>query len=193
MKQRHLRKVENRAEDFQEHYDPRIDPIVVLKTLRPHQWSKNVLLLLPAVMAHNVFQRDVMQAALIAFVAFSLCASAVYLLNDIIDVERDRKHPEKRHRPFASGRVPMWFGYWGIPSCLLVAGVMSYTLLPLPFTALLVTYFASTLVYTLFLNREPIVDVLLLTSFYVIRLLSGGAAVGVKLSPWFLAFTFSSF
>ncbi len=186
------RRVKN-VENFQEQYDPKIDVLMVLKTLRPHQWSKNVLLLLPAVMAHNVFQADVLRGCILSFIAFSLCASSVYLLNDMIDVERDRKHPEKKNRPFASGRVPMWFGYWGIPACLLVAVTIALNFLPMAFVACLVLYSALTLVYSLFLNREPIVDVLLLTSFYVIRLIAGGAAVGVKLSPWFLAFTFFFF
>jgi len=87
----------------------------------------------------------------------------------------------------------MWFGYWGIPICLLAATALSVNLLPMGFVACLGLYSALTLVYSLFLNKEPIVDVLLLTSFYVIRLIAGGAAVGVQLSPWFLAFTFFFF
>ncbi len=165
----------------------------VLKSLRPHQWSKNALLFLPAIFAHTIWVGPTFRGCILSFFCFSLCASSVYLFNDLIDLDRDRKHPEKRHRPFASGSIPLWFGYSAIPLLCASAIGLSAAFLPKPFVIFLLAYSGLTLIYSLFLNREPIVDVLLLTSFYVIRLLAGGAAVNVKLSPWFLAFFFFFF
>lgn len=166
---------------------------LVAKMLRPHQWSKNALLLLPALLGHRIFEWSILRGCVVAFVTFSLCASSVYVFNDLVDLERDRRHPEKKHRPFASGKLPVWAGYWGIAICLTLALGLSLWYLPSVYTGMLVGYSLLTLVYSLFLNKEPIIDVLLLTSFYVIRLLAGGAAVGVRLSPWFMAFSFFFF
>ncbi len=188
-----LRKTQSEGGTHQEAHDLAIAPGLALKTLRPHQWSKNVLLLLPALLGHQIFEMATMKVCLYAFFSFSFCASSVYLFNDLIDLERDRRHPEKKSRPFASGKVPVWFGYLAIPLCLALSFVLSLKFLPTNFTLFLLGYSFLTLIYSLFLNKEPIVDVLLLTSFYVIRLMAGGAAADVRLSPWFMAFSFFFF
>ena len=171
----------------------KIAPRDVLRLLRAHQWTKNILLFLPAVLAHRIFDAEVFGQCVIAFVAFSLCASATYLFNDVIDVERDRNHPEKRLRPLASGKVSVRVAQALIPVLVISALLGAYYLLPLTFFFIVGAYCLSTLAYSLFLNTEPIIDVLLLTCFYVIRLLAGGAACAVELSPWFLTFCFFFF
>jgi len=159
----------------------------VLKALRPHQWAKNVLIFLPVLLAH-VLRLGLLGDAAIAFLSFSLCASATYIANDLLDIEADRRHPSKRNRPFAAGDLPVATGV-GISLVLLGGGVaMAVMLLPAWFLMWLAVYLTATLSYSLYLKRVVLVDVILLSGLYTLRLLAGAAATRVAISPWLGAF-----
>jgi 4-hydroxybenzoate polyprenyltransferase len=158
-----------------------------VRALRPHQWLKNLLLLVPGFAAHR-FDAPMVLACALAFVSFSLCASSVYLLNDLLDLRHDRQHRTKRHRPFAAGRIDMLHGV-AMFLAALVGAVGVALLLPPGFMTVLVAYYALTLAYSMNLKRQPIIDVMTLAGLYGIRIVAGGAAAGVTLSPWLLAFS----
>lgn len=160
-----------------------------LRSLRVHQWVKNVLLFVPLIMAHKLHDTATLLVTLCAFFAFSFFASAVYVLNDILDVENDRLHPTKRKRPFASGEIPLWHGALLIPILLGSSILLSLLFLPSLFTIALCLYGLVTTVYSLYAKKIPIVDVLLLAGLYSFRIFSGGFASQVPLSPWLLAFS----
>lgn len=151
------------------------------RALRVHQWLKNLLIFVPAAAAH-AFGEPLLFACL-AFVSFSLCASSVYVLNDLLDLRSDREHPSKRFRAFASGRVPLLHGVALCPT-LLAAAVAVAAFLPPRFMLVLALYYALTLAYSVWLKRQMLIDVVTLACLYGVRLLAGGAAVGVLLSPW---------
>lgn len=157
------------------------------KALRVHQWVKNLLVIVPLLTAHAYAQAGALSAVLLAFLVFSLTASAVYLLNDLIDVQDDRHHHRKRHRPFASGQLSLVAGWLVWPLLLGLALGLS-TLLPLAFLASLLVYFVLTLAYSFFLKELAIWDVLALALLYTMRLVAGSAAVDVPLSFWLLLF-----
>jgi 4-hydroxybenzoate polyprenyltransferase len=158
-----------------------------LKAVRLHQWTKNILLLAPLLFSHNLRPRPV-AAVVIAFFCFSFMASANYLVNDLLDIESDRRHPVKRFRPFASGDLSVSTGL----AMALVLAAASLALLPLlarAFAFWLLIYILSTAAYSFYLKRIPIVDVLVLSGLYTLRLLAGGAATGTLISPWLAGFS----
>jgi 4-hydroxybenzoate polyprenyltransferase len=159
-----------------------------LKALRLHQWSKNVLVFVPLIAAHRAGEIPLLLQAVFAFLAFGLCASSVYLLNDLLDLPADRAHPRKRARPFAAGTIPILHGVALIPLLLLASAGLTLLLPPL-FAATLALYYLSTLAYSLSLKRLVLVDVLLLAGLYTVRVLAGAAAVVVTPSFWLLAFS----
>jgi 4-hydroxybenzoate polyprenyltransferase len=159
-----------------------------LRGLRIHQWLKNLLVFVPLLAAHAWDSAGSLQAALLAFLAFSLCASAVYVLNDLVDLEADRRHVRKRNRPFASGLIPIWQGSLMVP-LLLAAAFGLASLLPAKFLLVQTLYFGLTLGYSLFLKRQVIVDVLMLAGLYTLRVIAGGAATDIIPSFWLLAFS----
>ncbi len=163
-------------------------PKEVLKAIRLHQWAKNVLLFIPLVLAHEVANLPLLGAALAAFVAFGLLASSVYVQNDLLDLEADRHHARKRFRPFAAGTLPIRFGLLLAP-LLIVLSVATALFLPPAFIAVLGLYFVTTVSYSFYFKRKPILDVLLLSLLYTLRIVAGGAAIGVAVSPWLLAFS----
>jgi len=159
-----------------------------LRACRPHQWAKNLLLFLPMVLAHRCNMPTAITVS-IAFIAFSLCASGVYLLNDIGDVAADRQHPQKRLRPFASGRLRIGSGIQ-IAVCLFAGGLgLSAVCLPPQFLVLMSIYIVANLAYSSRLKQVPVLDVLLLACMYAIRLEAGAVAAGVRLSEWLLTFS----
>ena len=158
-----------------------------LHALRPHQWSKNLLVFVAAIAAHRIFDPPAQQATALAFVAFCLCASGAYVLNDLFDLDADRRHPRKRTRPFAAGRVPIAAGLVGAP--LLTLGAFAVALsLPRPFVFALLLYAATTLAYSFALKRIVVVDVLVLAALYTLRIVAGAVAIPVEASAWFLSF-----
>lgn len=157
-----------------------------LRVLRPHQWLKNVLVFLPMLAAHQLDLLTLSQAVL-AFVAFSLVASATYVLNDLLDLPNDRAHPRKCRRPFASGAVRLIHGTWMAP-VLALAGATVAWLGGWQLFAVVAIYGATTLLYSLKLKRLPIIDICTLAALYTLRVLAGSAATGVPSSLWLLAF-----
>ena len=165
----------------------------LLKALRVHQWAKNLLILLPLLAAHVADQPPRLLAALLAFVCFSLCASSVYLLNDLLDVADDRHHKSKRQRPFAAGSLSLLAGVALAPLLLAAAFGLALWLLPWKFAAVLLGYYALTLAYTLYLKRVMAVDAIALAALYTARLIAGAAAFAVPLTFWMLAFSMFMF
>lgn len=160
----------------------------VWSALRPQHWVKNLLLFIPIVMAHELRDFVRLGHAFLGFASFSFCASGVYVLNDLLDLEADRLHPTKRFRPFASGDLPLSVGFCLAPLFLLVGCLLATRLSPL-FVAETFTYIAATTLYSVYAKRVPIVDVLFLTGLFLLRILAGGAATSVPVSPWLLAFS----
>lgn len=160
-----------------------------LTALRPRQWVKNLLVFLPLVMGHQVRNIPLLVSSLIAFAAFCLCASGSYILNDLLDLEADRRHTTKRNRPLASGRLPLWVGICLAP-LLTVAGLVAASSLRNEVVVFeLAGYVAATIIYSLYAKRVPVADVLVLTGLYLLRIFAGGAATGVPLSPWLIGFS----
>lgn len=162
--------------------------LAYLKMIRVHQWLKNLLVWVPMVSAHQMGSPQSGVQAAIAFLAFSLCASAVYVMNDLLDLDSDRQHIRKRNRPLASGRIPVHHAVLIAP-VLLGASVWFAVLLSPAFLLVLASYFAMTLAYSLRLKRQVIVDVLLLAGLYTIRVIAGAVATSVMPSFWLLAFS----
>lgn len=160
-----------------------------MKSLRPHQWLKNLLIFVPLLAAHKLTDPALIVSALLAFVAFGFCASSVYLLNDLLDLEDDRHHPTKRNRPLASGALPLAKGIGLAPLLLAAAFVLAAFWLPWQFVVVLLGYYALTLCYSLILKRLIMVDVVVLAMLYTIRIVAGSAAVGAHLTFWLLAFS----
>ncbi|WP_420840415.1 UbiA family prenyltransferase [Archangium primigenium] len=163
-------------------------PRALLKALRVHQWAKNVLVFVPLMAAHKLTQAPLLVQALLAFLAFSLCASSVYVLNDLLDLDADRRHPTKRRRPFAAGDLSLGAGPW-LGLGLLGTGVAVALLVPREFLALLGTYYAITLAYSFYLKQVVMMDVLVLAGLYTVRIFGGALAVGVPTSSWLLTFS----
>lgn len=159
-----------------------------LKALRPHQWLKNVLVFLPLMAAHKIADWQLVINAVQAFVAYGLCASSVYLLNDLLDLPSDREHPRKRKRPFASGAVPISHGVLLIPLLLGAALVISSTL-PGLFLLVLGGYYITTLAYSIWLKNRVLLDVITLAGLYTFRIIAGAAATAISPSFWLLAFS----
>ena len=160
---------------------------VALKALRVHQWAKNALIFVPLAAAHRLQDTTTLLAGLVAFAAFSLCASSVYLLNDMLDLESDRQHPRKCKRPFAAGTLSLLFGLVAAPALLLISLALALTL-PLKFLGVLGAYYLVTLAYSFGLKRLVMIDVLTLAGLYTVRIVAGAAATEIPLSFWLLLF-----
>ena len=158
------------------------------KMIRTYQWVKNFLIFLPLILAHKFLDVNLLLKALVAFFSFSFLASSVYIINDIMDVESDRIHPSKKNRPIASGAVK-------ISSALKVA----FILMPLSFIIsiflgkeflfVLLTYFITTSCYSFYLKKIMLVDILILSLLYTVRIFAGGVALNIYLSPWLFMFS----
>ena len=159
-----------------------------LKALRIHQWVKNALMFVPLVLAHEIFNIGKLETVAIGFVAFNLCASSVYLLNDLLDLGADRGHPTKRFRPFAAASLPLEHGLIAIP-LLLAASFAIAINASIPFAAVLAVYYLLTVGYSFDLKRRALIDVFTLASLYTIRIIAGAVAADVVISPWLLGFS----
>lgn len=160
-----------------------------LKALRLHQWMKNSLIFVPLLAAHQLANPVLLWQGLLAFLFFGLCASSVYLLNDMLDLADDRHHPTKCNRPFASGRLPIKSGLIAFPALLAASFAGAILLLPLEFAGVLIAYYSLTLAYSLWLKRQMAVDVIILAVLYTVRIIAGAAAFGLPLTFWILAFS----
>ena len=172
------------------------------KALRLHQWAKNVLIFLPLMLAH-AWDRGLIAAACVAFLSFGLCASATYIVNDLLDLDADRQHPRKRRRPFASGDLSAITGVAVVflfligafllalivPRVVTTLSPLHGLLAPYKFVQWLLIYLFTTLAYSLRLKRAVLVDVIVLSGLYTIRILAGSAATGVEVSTWLGGFS----
>lgn len=163
-------------------------PRLIVSEIRVRQWVKNLLVFLPTLLAYRFLDREPVFHSALAFFSFSFGASAVYVLNDLLDLEADRHHPEKRHRPFASGDLPLKTGYLLIPT-LVLASLGLALLLPREFLVILLVYFVVTSLYSFRLKQVALVDILVLASLYTLRIIAGSAATGIAVSEWLLAFS----
>lgn len=159
----------------------------LLRAMRVRQWVKNVLVFVPPVAGHFLDPATLL-AAVVAFFALSFCASAVYVLNDLMDLAADRRHPWKRNRVFASGALSLRTGFLVAPLLLAVAAALAAAL-PTGAQLLLAAYLLATTLYTFLLKRKVLLDVFTLAFLYTLRVLLGGAATNVPVSPWLLAFS----
>jgi 4-hydroxybenzoate polyprenyltransferase len=184
-------------------FDERISPLKAwLKAIRLHQWAKNFLIFLPLLLAH-AWAPGLLAGAAVAFLSFGLCASATYIVNDLLDLEADRQHPRKRLRPFASGDLSALSGVVvialflaaSLTLALLIPRVISvlspqlYLLNPHRFLVWLGIYLVTTLAYSLRLKRAVLVDVIVLSGLYTIRIIAGSAASGIAVSTWLGSFS----
>lgn len=167
--------------------DKRPLPRTLLKAIRIHQWAKNILLLLPLLLSHNLSAEGV-GSAIAAFFCFSFMASANYLVNDLLDIESDRRHPVKRNRPFAAGDLSVSGGI-GLALVLVAASLAVLPLLPYRFALWLALYILLTAAYSFYFKRIAIVDVLVLSALYTLRMLAGGAATATEISHWLAGFS----
>jgi 4-hydroxybenzoate polyprenyltransferase len=174
-----------------------------LKAIRLHQWAKNALIFVPLLLAHWI-NRTTIAGSLVAFLAFGLCASSTYMVNDMLDLEADRKHPRKRRRPFAAGDLSAFAGATAIAVLFLASLALAIALphivnavngrqnvlsAPHKFLFWLLFYTVTTLSYSLYLKRKLLLDVFILSGLYTVRILAGHAATGIVLSPWLAGFS----
>lgn len=159
----------------------------LLKASRPHQWSKNLLVFAAPLLAHR-FEPTLWLQTLLAFVAFCLCSSGVYVLNDIIDLDADRKHTTKCRRPLAAGQLSLSLALI-VSALFMAAGLVVTLVVHYVLLIVMVLYLTLTMAYSLRLKRSPIIDILVLAGLYTIRILTGGIATGVEISHWLLIFS----
>lgn len=162
-------------------------PVAVLEALRPYQWLKNLLVFVPLVAAHRLGEPALLLQALQGFVAFCLCSSAVYVLNDLHDLRSDQQHPYKSRRPIAAGRVQRGLAV-GLVPVLLVTGLLVAVPLGAAAVVVLAGYFALMTAYSLGLKDVVLLDVLVLATGYAARVLLGALAVRIMPSSWLFAF-----
>jgi 4-hydroxybenzoate polyprenyltransferase len=159
-----------------------------IRAIRLHQWIKNGLIFVPALLAHVITIPQVLARGVMAFIAFGLCASSVYVINDLFDLTADRQHPRKRHRPFAAGQLSIRSGF-AVAAFMLIASATLAAMVSLPFLAVLAGYYVTTWAYSLRLKRVPLLDVMILAGLYTLRIIAGAAAMDIPLSFWLLAFS----
>lgn len=160
----------------------------LIRLLRPHQWAKNILLFIPIILAQEIGDLSRLSNLALAFFSFSFCASAGYIINDALDLEADRVHPQKRARPLASGAVPLW----SVGPLLFIVGGLGGALgfwVGWEYLALVAGYLCLSLSYTLFFKRQAVIDVIFLGSLYTLRIFAGGVAADVEITRWMVAFS----
>ncbi|WP_191487447.1 UbiA family prenyltransferase [Pseudomonas sp. FEN] len=163
------------------------------KALRIHQWVKNALIFVPLLAAHQLGNLSLLWKGVLAFLLFGLCASGVYILNDLLDLGDDRRHPTKHRRPFASGELSIQSGLVAFPILLAIAFGGAIWLLPGQFSTVLVIYYLLTLGYSLALKRVMALDVVALALLYTLRIVAGSVVFGLELTVWILAFSMFMF
>ena len=166
----------------------RAGPRAWLRAVRIHQWAKNLLLFMPLFLAHKYGEPGAVLKALLAFPFLGLVASGTYLINDLSDLDADRAHPTKRHRPIASGVIGAGSALIAALACIGV-GLLGALGISLQFLLLMLVYFAATLAYSLFIKRIAMLDVVTLGGLYTLRVIMGTVVINVGLSPWLLMFS----
>ncbi len=164
----------------------------LLRAMRPHQWLKNTLLFVPLILSHQLTRPELLFASAIGFMSFCLCASSVYLLNDMLDLDNDRTHQTKCKRPFASGELALVAGFVTVPALLIGAFLVSL-LLPADFRLVLLIYWLLTCLYSFALKRIFLLDVATLAVLYALRVTAGAEAMGVSITNFLIAFSLCLF
>ncbi len=182
------KKIEKIAKLEQVFSAPTASLSVWFQALRGQQWLKNILLFIPLLAAHQLNDMNHWGLLILAFFSFSLCASSVYLTNDLLDLEADRQHPRKKNRPFASGTLPIWQGMFVAP-CLLILSLFIGLQINLGYFYCLLCYFALACAYSWSLKRLILVDCITLASLYTLRIIAGAFVVSIDLSFWMLTFS----
>jgi 4-hydroxybenzoate polyprenyltransferase len=161
----------------------------LVRLLRPRHWVKNLLLVAPILLAHEFTDTRRLLPLLLGIISFSLIASLVYVVNDLVDIESDRHHPQKRFRPLAAGDLSRTSGVL-VALVLAAGGIAAALAVSTNFLVITAVYLATTTLYSIWLKRVVIADVLMLASFYTLRILAGGIAASLEepVSPWLLAF-----
>ena len=163
--------------------------VVIAKQMRVYQWVKNLLLFVPLALAHRIADTHALLMCVLGFVAFSCAASAVYVINDLIDLEHDRQHPRKRDRPLAAGLITVHVAVLLVVVLLSVASYIAIAFMPPAFIMWLGFYAVVTTAYSLLLKRLVLVDVIALAGLYSLRMAAGGAAAEIAVSTWLLGFS----
>jgi 4-hydroxybenzoate polyprenyltransferase len=163
--------------------------VALLQAMRPHQWIKNTLVFAALLFTVRFTQLPLVVLSLLGFVALCMVSSALYLINDIRDRERDRHHPTKSQRPIASGRLPLSVA-WSAAVLLLIGGLGLAFWLRMPFGTVVLTYVLLTNLYTLYLKQFPILDVSVIALGFLLRAISGAVLIEVSISPWLIICTF---
>jgi 4-hydroxybenzoate polyprenyltransferase len=163
-------------------------PSTWLRAIRLHQWIKNLLVLVPLLAAHRFTEPEALRQSALGFLAFCLCASGVYVLNDLLDLAADRHHPTKRLRPFASGQLPLAQGVLLAPLLSLAGFAIALWQAP-GFAAVLLAYYLLTLAYSFRLKRRAVIDVMVLAGLYTLRIIGGALLLATAPSFWLLAFS----
>lgn len=165
-------------------------PISILaRTLRVHQWIKNLLILLPLVVTHQIFDPQALWNVILAFFAFSFAASSIYVVNDLVDLPNDRAHLTKRNRPFASGDASIITGWILWPFLMMAALLIAFGLVSVAFGIVVVAYIVLTIVYSLKLKKIAVFDVITLSLLYTMRIVAGAVAIQAIPSTWILSFS----
>jgi len=160
----------------------------LFRALRPQQWIKNLFVFAPLIFSQNILNRALVFRAGLAFVSFCLISSAVYLINDLRDIEEDRQHPVKSQRPLASGRLKKSAAVAAL-AVLVPAGFLVALLINRPFTLVALGYFVLQIAYTLWLKHVVILDIFVVAAGFLLRVVAGGLAISVYLSSWLLLCT----
>ena len=167
--------------------------LAALKALRPHQWMKNTLVFGPLIASHGFADISKLMLSALAFVCYSACASSIYLVNDLLDLDADRSHPNKSRRPFASGALPVAYGPPLSAACLIIGLALSLLSPNRLFPVILLFYVVSSVLYSFWLKTKPILDVIVLAMLYTLRIFAGGAAAEIAVSEWLMAFSLFMF
>ena len=162
--------------------------LILCKQMRLYQWAKNILIFVPALTSHQILIPNVFVNCLISFFSFSMISSSIYILNDIIDLEYDRDHPNKKDRPIASNKINIKSAYILMVVCLLIGGWLALYL-DSQFINILLIYIFINFLYSFYLKKIIILDIIILMTFYTLRLISGHIINNISLSPWLLAFS----
>ena len=165
----------------------------IIKSIRLHQWLKNILIFTPMLLAHQVTNLKSVYDSLFAFIAFGLMASSVYIINDLLDITADQSHPKKRNRSFAAGDIQIVIGLYMIPILIIGACMICTLFLPSNFLFILLIYLILANSYSLFFKQIVGVDIIILTILYVLRILGGSSVTNYVISEWFFAFAISLF
>jgi len=161
---------------------------IIAKQLRIHQWSKNILVFVPAIAGHSLFEEGIFFEIFLAFCTFCLISSGIYIINDIHDIDSDRKHPINKDRPITSGQLPVNLALF-ISMIMFIIGAMLTLGLGFLFSIVISSYILLNIIYTCYIKQVIILDLILLMTFYTIRLLAGYVSLAVLPSPWLLSFS----